>query len=263
MTTAHRTRAIAGILAAVLAASIVAQTQSGASEPAVSPDAPPTVVITGANRGLGLEFARQFSAAGFEVIGTARRPDEADDLRSLGVRIEQLDVTDARSVEQFAAAIGDHPVDILVNNAGIGGRVLSIEDLDAERVRRIFEVNCLGPMRVTQAMLPALRAGDRKLIVNITSLLGSIERNTRGGYYGYRESKAALNMFTRSLAVELDPEGFTCIVMNPGWVRTGLGGPGARLSPAESIGAMITVIDGLKPADSGAFFSHDGERVPW
>ena len=263
MTTTHRVQAMAGILAAVLAAPIVAQTRPGASEPAASPDARPTVVITGANRGLGLEFARQFSAAGFEVIGTARRPDKADDLRSLGVRIEQLDVTDAQSVEQFAAAIGDHPVDILINNAGVGGRVLSINDMDAARVRHIFEVNCLGPMRVTQVLLPALRAGDRKLIVNITSMLGSIERNTRGGYYGYRESKAALNMFTRSLAAELEPEGFTCIVMNPGWVRTDLGGSQARLSPAESIGAMITVIDGLTPADTGAFFSYGGERVPW
>ena len=263
MTTTNRTPAMAWILAAILAAPIVAQTRPDASKPAATPEARPTIVITGANRGLGLEFARQYSAAGFEVIGTARRPDQAEDLRSLGVRIEQLDVTDAQSVKQFAAAIGDHPVDILINNAGIGGRVLSIADMDAERARRIFEVNCLGPMRVTQALLPALRAGDRKLIVNITSMLGSIERNTRGGYYGYRESKAALNMFTRSLAAELGPDGFTCIVMNPGWVRTDLGGPNARLSPAESIGAMITVIDGLTPADTGAFYSYGGERVPW
>ena len=259
MTITYRVPAMAGILAAVLAAPIVAQTRPDAGPP----ETRPTVVITGANRGLGLEFARQFSAAGFEVIGTARNPDKAEDLRSLGVRIEQLDVADEQSVKQFAAAIGDHPVDILVNNAGIGGRVLLLEDMDAERVRRIFEVNCLGPMRVTQALLSALRAGDRKIVVNITSMLGSIDRNTRGGYYGYRESKAALNMFTRSLAAELEPDGFTCIVMNPGWVRTGMGGPQARLSPAESIGAMITVIEGLKPTDTGAFFSYGGERVPW
>ncbi len=251
----HRGRGVVCCAALVLACGAVAQTPQ-------TPRAP-TVVITGANRGLGLEFARQFTAAGFEVIGTARRPDAAQDLRALGVRIEQLDVTDAQSVKKFAAAIGDHPVDILVNNAGIGSRVRSIEDMDAERVRLIFEVNCLGPMRVTQAMLPRLRAGDRKLIVNITSMLGSIERNTRGGGYGYRESKAALNMFTRSLAAELEPDGFTCIVMNPGWVRTDMGGPNARLSPAESIGAMITVFDGLTPADTGAFFSYGGERVPW
>ena len=244
--------AVASVIAVALACGVVAQTRPG-----------PTVVITGANRGLGLEFARQFSAAGYQVIGTARRPEAADELRSLGVRIVKLDVVDSESVKQFAAALGDGPVDILINNAGIGGRALSIDELDVDAVDSFFQVNCLGPMRVTQAVLPALRRGERKLVVNITSLLGSIERNTRGGYYGYRESKAALNMFTRTLALELQPEGFTCIVMNPGWVRTDMGGPNARLSPQESIGAMITVIDRLTPQDTGSFFSHGGERVPW
>ena len=244
--------AVISLLAAAIACGVVAQTPSE-----------PTVVITGANRGLGLEFARQFSAAGYQVIGTARRPEAADELRSLGVRIVKLDVVDSESVEQFATALGDGPVDILINNAGIGGRALSIDELDVDAVDRFFQVNCLGPMRVTQAVLPALRRGDRKLVVNITSMLGSIERNTRGGYYGYRESKAALNMFTRTLALELQPEGFTCIVMNPGWVRTDLGGPHARLSPQESIGAMITVIESLTAQDTGSFFSHGGERVPW
>ncbi len=253
----HR-RAVAGIAAIVIACVVVGQT-----EPADDTGAGPTVVITGANRGLGLAFARRLSADGFRVIGTARRPDAADELRSLGVRIEQLDVTDAQSVRRLAEAIGDAPVDILINNAGIGSRAHALEDFDIDEAERIMQVNYLGPMRVTQALLPALRAGDRKLIVNITSTYGSIERNTRGGAYGYRESKAALNMFTRSLAAELEPHGFTCIVMSPGWVKTDMGGPNARLTPDESIDAMIRVIEGLTTEHSGSFFNHAGELVPW
>ena len=244
--------AVASMIAVALACGVVAQTPSG-----------PTVVITGANRGLGLEFARQFSAAGYQVIGTARRPEAADELRSLGVRIVKLDVADSESVKQFAAALGDGPVDILINNAGIGGRALSIDELDVDAVDRFFQVNCLGPMRVTQAVLPALRRGDRKLVVNITSMLGSIERNTRGGYYGYRESKAALNMFTRTLALELQPEGFTCIVMNPGWVRTDMGGPEAPVAPEESAAALRQSIAAATFKDTGSFLNYDAAPLPW
>ena len=124
-------------------------------------------------------------------------------------------------------------------------------------------MNTIGPMRVCQALLPNLRAGDRKIIVSITSGLGSIENNARGGYYGYRESKAALNMFTRTLAAELKPESFTCIVMSPGWVRTDMGGARAPLSPEESIRGMREVIDGLTTEDTGRFFGHDGKTIAW
>ena len=118
-------------------------------------------------------------------------------------------------------------------------------------------------MRVAQALLPALKRGDRKLIVNITSTLGSIELNTRGGFWGYRASKAALNMLNRTLARELESQRFTCVVINPGWVRTDMGGPHARLSPAESIGGMRKVISRLTPEDSGGFFDYRGEPRPW
>ncbi len=251
-------RAAAAVIAVAISCVVAGQTKPAAETPAG-----PTVVITGANRGLGLAFARRFSADGFQVIGTARRPDAADDLRALGVRIEQLDITDAQSVRRLAEAIGDAPVDILINNAGIGSRAHALEDFDIDEAERIMQVNYLGPMRVTQALLPALRAGDRKLIVNITSTYGSIERNTRGGAYGYRESKAALNMFTRSLAAELEPHGFTCIVLSPGWVKTAMGGPNARLTPDESVDAMVKVIEGLSTEHSGSFFNHAGELVPW
>ena len=237
----------------------------GLAEPQDDAGSPPgpTVLITGANRGLGLEFARQYHQAGYQVIATARKPDAADELNALGVRVEQLDVADAGSVSGLAERLGELQLDILINNAGIGGRVRSLEDVDFSTIERIIAVNTLGPMRVTQALLGGLRKGDRKIIVNITSSMGSIERNTRGGGYGYRESKAALNMFTRTIAAELRPEGFRCITMSPGWVKTDMGGPNARLTPAESIAGMIKVIDGLTGQDSGEFFNHNGERLPW
>src|SRR6185436_18119114 len=119
------------------------------------------------------------------------------------------------------------------------------------------------PVRVTQALLPNLRLGHGKSIVDITSSLGSISLDQQGGFYGYRESKAALDMFTRSVAAELAPEGFLCIAMDPGWVKTDMGGPDAQLTPEQSISGMRKVIDGLKPDDTGKFLSHDGSNVPW
>jgi NAD(P)-dependent dehydrogenase (short-subunit alcohol dehydrogenase family) len=224
-----------------------------------------TVLVTGANRGLGLEFARQYSEAGWSVIGTARKPAEATELRKLGVRILQLDVTDPESVARLAADLGELPLDMLINNAGYANRdgSMEFEKLNFEGVERAIAVNTLGPMRVTGALLPNLRRGELKKIVNITSGLGSIADNDVGRYYGYRESKAALNMFTRSLAMNYKDEGFTCVVMSPGWVRTDMGGPEAALSPAESIAGMRRVIAGLTIEDTGTFQSWDGRIRKW
>ncbi len=232
-------------------------------EPTGSAPPAPRVLVTGANRGLGLEFVRQYRAKGWNVIGTARDPEGAGELRALGATVLQLDVTDQASVDALAAEVGDLGIDMLINNAGTGSRVQKLEQLDPDAAREAFEVNCLGPMRLTKALLPALRRGRQKLVVNITSGLGSIERNTSGGYYGYRESKAGLNMFTRSLAAELGPEGFICIALSPGWVQTRMGGPAAQLTPEQSIDAMRAVIEKLGAADNGSYFSHTGERMPW
>ena len=222
-----------------------------------------TVLITGANRGLGLEFARQFSEAGWNVIGTSRRPDEATELQGLGVRVLQLDVADPASVDRLATDLEGEAVDLLINNAGIFPRVNTLSEVDFEEVSRTIAVNALGPMRVTRALLPNLRRGEARLIVNITSGLGSIADNESGRFYGYRESKAALNMFTRSVAAELSAEGFTAIVISPGWVQTDMGGPNATLEPAQSIAGMRAVIDRLSPADNGTYWNYDGTRLPW
>ena len=223
----------------------------------------PTVLITGANRGLGLEFARQYAADGWNVIGTARRPDAADDLEALDVRILQLDVTDQASVRSLAESLGDTPLDLLINNAGIFPRESEISNVDFDDYMRTLAVNTAGPVLVTAAVLPNLQRGELKKIVNITSRLGSIEYNTQGGFYGYRESKAALNMFTKTLASELGPAGFICLTLHPGWVATDMGGPSAPLTPKQSVIGMRAVIDRLTPADNGAYRSYEGEPVPW
>lgn len=224
-----------------------------------------TVLITGANRGIGLEFAKQYHAAGWNVIATAREPKGADDLRGIDkdLDIVRLDVTDPDSVAALIATLKDQPIDLLINNAGLGGGVSALADVKADEYERVLQVNAIGPMRVTQALLPNLKAGKGKTVVSISSGLGSIANNTGGGFYGYRESKAALNMFMRTIAAELKDDGFICIAMSPGWVKTDMGGENAQLTPEESISGMRKVIDGLKAADSGRFWNHDGKELPW
>ncbi len=221
-----------------------------------------TVLITGANRGLGLEFARQYSDAGWTVIGTARRPADATELAALDVEVEQLDVTDQASVDALAASLEGRAIDMLINNAGIFPRVSDIEAVDSDAYAETLMVNTLGPVRVTQALLPNLREGEKKRVINISSRLGSIEMNS-GGYYGYRESKSALNMFTKTLATELGPEGFICLAIHPGWVRTDMGGPTADLSPEESVREMRAVIDAVTSDDNGMYRGYNGDPVAW
>ncbi|MDX1508388.1 MAG: SDR family oxidoreductase [Woeseiaceae bacterium] len=220
-------------------------------------------IITGANRGLGLEFARQYSEAGWQVTGTARRPDDAKELNALKVRVLQLDVTDAESVAELAATLDGEPLDMLINNAGIMHILNTLPDVDVNAVAQVLDANILGPIRVTQALLPNLAAGNAKTVVNISSGLSSIDRNTDGKFYGYRESKAALNMFTRTLGHELREQGFIVAAIDPGWVQTDMGGQDATLTPAQSVSAMRSVIDELTVEDTGTFKNSRGEIVPW
>jgi NAD(P)-dependent dehydrogenase (short-subunit alcohol dehydrogenase family) len=226
-------------------------------------NAPSTYVVTGANRGIGLEFARQLSRRGDRVIATARKPDEAGTLSSLGVRVEPLDLAEEESVAALARRLSGTPIDVLIHNAAIGTAGPGIERLSIADVERHIRVNALGPLRLTQALLPSLRAGKRKTIVAITSGLGSISSNTDGGWTAYRVSKAALNQLLRTIAAELASEKFTCVAVSPGWVRTDMGGPGASLSPDESVASMLKLIARLRPSDNSRFFDHGGKEVPW
>jgi NAD(P)-dependent dehydrogenase (short-subunit alcohol dehydrogenase family) len=222
-----------------------------------------TVLITGANRGIGLEFARQFSERGYRVIGTARKPEQATALKALEAQVEALDVTDSSSVKALATRLKGTEIDILINNAGTGGyNAASFLEFDFDQLPMTFDVNSLGPMRVTQALFDNLKLGSNKKIIHISSVMGSIEKN-QGGYYGYRASKAALNMFNKSLAAELGSQGFVCVVLHPGWVKTRIGGEGAKLSTEESITGMLAVIDQLNSDSNGHFYDYQGNELPW
>ena len=234
-----------------------------ASSVAPAADNGKTVLITGANRGIGLELARQFRARGYAVIATAREPDQAVDLKALAVRVEQLDVTDTASARALAGKLRGVPIDILVNNAGTSGHDAErFEDIDFDAVATTFDVNSLGPMRVTQALLPNLEAGAGRTIVQIGSVVGSIELS-RGGLYGYRASKAALNMFNKTLSTELVRRGFTCVVIHPGWVKTRMGGAGAPVEVEDSVAGMLSVIEQLHLGDTGRFLDYTGKELPW
>ena len=234
------------------------------------PEKSPVVLVTGANRGLGLEFARQYAAEGWQVFAACRSPDKAGELKKLEtdsggrVRVLPMDVMNVASVKAAAGVIGTQPIDVLLNNAGVmGPRNDRMGSIDYTAWARVLDANTLGPMRVVEAFVGNVAKGSQKKIVTITSGMGSLEDNTSGGAYAYRTSKAAVNMVVRSLALDLAPRGITCIVMNPGWVRTDMGGPRGTLAPAESIKAMRSVIADLRPDDSGKFLNYTGKPYPW
>src|SRR5690349_23336351 len=230
----------------------------------------PSTLITGANRGLGLEFAKQYLADNWQVYAACRDPSSASELRRLAdgsrgkLQVLSMDVSDLAKVRAAAVELKGKPIDLLLNNAGIGGpRGQTIGNIDYETWARVLDVNTLGPMRVAEAFVDNVARSDRELIVTVTSGMGSISDNSSGGAFAYRTSKAAVNMVMRSLAVDLAPRGITCVVINPGWVRTDMGGANARLTAAESVTAMRRLIDKLGPAQSGKFFNHDGREYAW
>ena len=230
------------------------------------------VLVTGASRGLGLEFTRQFLARGDHVCALARRPEVSSGLKDLTRAFPDrllplpCDVADEGSVERARRAVEkvSDRLDLILNNAATFGAADSaLETLDLEEVRRVFEVNTLGPIRVSRTFLPLLRRGFNPRLVHVTSLMGSIADNRSGGYWSYRLSKSALNMACRNLAHELREHGIPSVVLNPGWVRTEMGGPQAPLAPEEAVGALIRTIDTLTMEHSGQFFGRQGEPLPW
>jgi NAD(P)-dependent dehydrogenase (short-subunit alcohol dehydrogenase family) len=227
------------------------------------------IVITGANRGIGLGLARAFAARGDEIWAGARRPDEARELQALAaasngrVHVHPVDVRDDAQVRAFAAAVGDAPVDVLVNNAGVASPwSKGLMDLDLDEAMRLFDTNALGALRVTRALIPNLRAARGK-IVNMTSLMGSIADNGSGRAYPYRMSKAALNMATRNLEHEVKGFGGVAVALHPGWVQTDMGGAGATESVEVTADRILKVIDRLGPDESGRFWHAKGQELPW
>jgi NAD(P)-dependent dehydrogenase (short-subunit alcohol dehydrogenase family) len=230
----------------------------------------PRTLITGANRGLGFEFARQYLADGWQIYAACRDPASASELRRLAedsddkLRILAMDVTDPASIRAATTELDGQAIDLLLNNAGIiGPRGQTIGNIDYEAWAEVLAVNTMGPMRVSEAFVEHVASSDRKLIVTVTSGMGSIADNTSGGSIVYRSSKAAVNMVVRSLAIDLAPRGITCVVVNPGWVQTDMGGPNASLEPSESISALRRLIATFGPEQSGKFFNHTGREYPW
>ena len=230
----------------------------------------PSTLITGANRGLGLEFAKQYLADNWQVFAACRDPSSASDLRRIAdgsggkLQVLSMDVSDLANVRAAAVELKGKPIDLLLNNAGVGGpRGQTIGNIDYETWARVLDVNTLGPIRGAEAFVDNVAQSERKLIVTITSGMGSIGDNTSGGAFAYRSSKAAVNMVMRSLAIDLAPRGIKCVAVNPGWVQTDMGGQHARLTAAESVAAMRRLIDRLGPAQSGKFFNHDGREYAW
>jgi NAD(P)-dependent dehydrogenase (short-subunit alcohol dehydrogenase family) len=219
----------------------------------------PAVVITGANRGIGFELARKCAERGDEVVAVCRK--SSGKLHQLGVEVaDSVDVADDAAVDRLAANLDGRAIDILINCAGILSDE-SLEDLDFDRIRKQFEVNSLGPLRVTAALRGNLSRGSKVAI--ITSRMGSIEDNTSGGRYGYRMSKAAVNMAGRSLAKDLENDGIAVAILHPGFVRTDMTGHQGFVDPSESAEGLIARIDDLTLATSGTFWHMNGEELPW
>jgi NAD(P)-dependent dehydrogenase (short-subunit alcohol dehydrogenase family) len=219
-----------------------------------------TVLITGANRGIGLEYCRQLQARGDTVVAVCRTP--SPELVALGVRIEAgIDLTDGAAIADLVERLGPLAIDVLILNAGLLERT-SLENLDVDSLRRQFEVNALAPLRLTRALLGHLSEGAK--VILMTSRMGSIDDNSSGGAYGYRMSKVALNMAGKSLAIDLRPRGIAVALLHPGMVRTRMTGFSDQgISTEESVHGLLERIDALRLETSGSFWHANGQELPW
>lgn len=228
-----------------------------------------TILITGTNRGLGLEFVKQYLEAGQKVIATARDPGKASELQALRERYPQqlslhaLDVISADSRKRFANAIGDQPVHLLINNAGVHGGWGQLGKLDEDAWLKCLHINSIAPIKMVEILRANLVNAEQATVAILSSKMGSIADNTSGGSYIYRSSKAALNAAAKSLAVDLQGEKIKVVILHPGWVRTDMGGPNGLIDPPTSIGGMRRVLANLTWEQCGSFIAYDGTVIPW
>ncbi len=228
-----------------------------------------TVVITGANRGIGLEFARQYAAEGWRVYATCRQPERAMELSQLaaanpGLAVHPLDVSNAMQIRAFAAVLGNEPVDLLINNAGTyGPDGVRFGNTDETGWIDNFRTNVIGPMKMMEALADNVAASELRLIASLSSKMGSMADNGSGGAYIYRSGKAALNAVMKSAAIDLAPRGITAVVLHPGWVRTAMGGPNGEIDADTSARCMRELLARVTPDDAGSFFDIDGSIIPW
>ena len=230
-----------------------------------------TLLITGASRGIGLEFCTQYAAEGWRVLACCRDPGKADALSKLAaqypeqIKLYALDVTNQAQIEQLAQSLADETIDLLINNAGVfpSSDKRGFGHTDYAEWMAAFNINTMAPLKMAEAFVNQIARSKLKRIVTITSQMGSIDDNTSGGSYLYRSSKAAANMVVKSLAVDLKEQGITSVAFNPGWVKTDMGGPNAMIPVEQSVADMRNVIAGLTLADTGKFIGNDGVVIPW
>jgi NAD(P)-dependent dehydrogenase (short-subunit alcohol dehydrogenase family) len=225
----------------------------------------PTVLITGANRGIGLELARQYAADGWSVIATARDPKDAVALNKLDgeIRVVALEVTDQKQVKALPKKLADTPIDVLINNAGMLTGYETFGKTHTQSWLQTLHVNTIAPLQIAEAFADLVARSEQKKIVAITSGMGSIGKGPEGGAYAYRSSKAALNMAMATAANDLKSRNVLVAVISPGWVRTDMGGANAAITPKTSADGIRTVIAKLGPKTSGHFFNYSGEEIPW
>jgi NAD(P)-dependent dehydrogenase (short-subunit alcohol dehydrogenase family) len=231
----------------------------------------PTILITGANRGIGLELARQYAADGWNVLACCRSPENAHELNKLAatsggkISVHLLDVGNAAQRTSLAAQIKGQPIDILFNCAGVSGNwnTQGFGHCQAEEWLEVLHVNVITPMLMMQDFAANVALSGRKIIANMSSKMGSIADNTSGGSYLYRSSKTALNMVNKSAAHDLARKGIAVVALHPGWVRTDMGGPNGELSVEESVAALKRNLANVTLADSGRLIDIDGSTIPW
>ena len=228
-----------------------------------------TILVTGANRGLGIEFVEQYLNEGNDVIATYRNENSSMDLIEMGnersnLKLLQLDVSSNKSLNSFAENLGDSPIDIFINNAGVyGPRNSSFGNVDEENWIPAIKVNAIAPLLLTQLIIKNIRAGTDKKLIYITSKMGSIDDNKGGGAYVYRSSKTALNVVVKSLSIDLKNENIAVALIHPGWVKTDMGGPNALIDKDTSVRGMTEVISNLDISSTGNFYNYDGSIIPW
>lgn len=229
-----------------------------------------TVLITGANRGLGLEFCRQYAEQGWHVIACCRNPDDAFDLNNLAsrhpdIQLETLDVSEFEQIDALSRKLAGLSIDVLINNAGIytDNKGNGFGQLDYQAWAKSLVINTEAPVKMAEAFLSQIKCSDKKLIVNISSLMGSIADNDSGGSIFYRSSKAALNAAMKSLAIGLKDQSVGVLIFHPGWVKTDMGGPNALINAEQSITGMCALIDNFSLDQSGSFVKYDGTPMPW
>ncbi|HEY9268020.1 MAG TPA: SDR family oxidoreductase [Methylotenera sp.] len=225
------------------------------------------VLITGANRGIGLEFARRYAEAGWKVIACCRDLKQAASLQALAdtypdIKTYALDVADFAAIEALAAALKDEKIDVLINNAGVYPHS-DLNHADPEQWLHAFKVNSMSPFKMATAFTPHIAASRLKKLVTLSSKMGSLDDNTSGGSYIYRTSKVAANMVMKSLAIDLKPYGISVAALHPGWVQTEMGGPGALIDTRASVSGLRNVIEHLNLDNSGQFITYDGKVINW